>query len=37
VYFGRTVEQAAQLALDAAIVKGPESNGEYIREGNIRE
>jgi len=37
VYFGRTIEQGAQLALDAAIAKGPESQGEYMSEGKIRE
>ena len=37
VYFGRTVEQGAQLALEAAITKGPESHGEYMSEGKTRE
>jgi hypothetical protein len=34
-YFRRTVEQGAQLALDATVFKVPESHGEYMSQGNI--
>ena len=36
-YMGRTVEQGADLVLDAAIVKGPESHGQYMSEGKIKQ
>lgn len=35
-YVGRSVEQGASLVLNAAVVKGPESHGEYMSEGNIK-
>ncbi|OJJ08315.1 hypothetical protein ASPVEDRAFT_89543 [Aspergillus versicolor CBS 583.65] len=35
-YVGRSVEQGASLMLNAAVVKGAESHGEYMSEGAIK-
>lgn len=35
-YVGRSVEQGASLMLNAAVVKGAESHGEYMSEGSIK-
>ena len=36
-YMGRTVEQSADIVLDAAIVKGAEGHGQYMSEGKIKQ
>lgn len=35
-YVGRSVEEGASLALNALVVQGPESHGEYMSEGKIK-
>lgn len=35
-YVGRSVEEGANLTLNALAVQGPESHGEYQSEGKIK-